>query len=172
MKSLFIGIALLALAGQAHAQVKRPQVTGNIIEDIKANTAAGITPGQGLDATWAKMKEVSLVDIQYAKALADAIGSPRSKIRATCYAAWIVVIEQSQGATAGANGQPLGPMPDPSLFSHFEQAVEVIDNLQPDSPFMVACQPAANLLKQSVLQFVTSAVGGVTSLGALGVGIP
>lgn len=169
---LAIGSIAMAQFTPAHAQLKKPQVTGNIIEDIKANTAAGVTPGQGLDATWAKMKEVSLTDIQYAKSLADAISSPRSKIRSTCYGAWITVIQQSQGATAGPNGQPLGALPDPALFSHFEQAVEVIDNLQPDSPFMVACQPAANLLKQSILQFVTSAVGGVTSLGALGVGIP
>lgn len=168
-----LGVALSMIGSDtAQAQIRKPQVTGNIIEDIKANNAAGVTPGQGLDATWAKIKDVSIADIAYAKALADAIGTPRSKIRSTCYAAWIKVVQQSQGLTAGDGGKPLGPMPDPSLFSHFEQAVEVVDNLQPDSEFMVACQPAANLLKQSILQFVTSAVGGVTSLGALGVGIP
>lgn len=169
---LAIGLTFLFGGGDAFAQIKRPQVTGNIIADIKANNAGGVTPAQGIDAVWAKMKDASLVDLQYAKSLADAVNSPRSKIRSTCYGAWITVVQQSQGLTAGTNGAPLGPMPDPSMFSHFEQAVQVVDNLQPDSPFMVACQPAANLLKQSILQFVSTAVGGVTSLGALGLGIP
>lgn len=170
--ALLVGFLVLGSFQPAHAQLRKPQVTGDIIADIKANNAAGVTPAQGLDATWAKMKAVSLDDLKYAKALADGVSSSRSKIRSTCYGAWIAVIEQSQGATAGANGQPLGAPPDPALFTKFEQAVQVADNLQPDSPFMVACQPAANLLKQSILQFVTSAVGGVTSLGTLGLGIP
>ncbi len=154
--AIIIGSMLVA---PAFAQLRKPQVTGNIIEDIKANNAAGVTPGQGLDATWAKMKEVALVDIQYAKALADAINSPRSKIRSTCYGAWITVIQQSQGTTAGDGGKPLGPLPDPALFSHFEQA-------------MVACQPAANLLKMTVAQFVAAGVTGTASLAVLGAGIP
>lgn len=170
--ALAFGLMFLFGSGDVHAQLRKPQVTGNIIEDIKANNAAGVTPGQGVEASVAKLKDVALVDIQYAKALADAIGTPRSKIRATCYGAWIKVIQQSQGLTAGDGGKPLGAPPDPSLFTHFEQGVEVIDNLQPDSEFMVACQPAANLLKQSIFQFIATAVGGVSSAGLLGLGIP
>ena len=164
-----LGLALSMFGStQAYAQ-KAPQVTGNLFKDIAANNANGVTPGQGIEASVSKLKDVSLVDIQYAKALADAIGTPRSKIRSTCYGAWIKVIQQSQGLTAGEGGKPLGPLPDPSLFSHFEQSVEVIDNLQPDSEFMVACQPAANLLKQSIFQFIATAVGGVATAGALGI---
>ena len=164
-----VGLALSLFGStQAYAQ-KAPQVTGNLFKDIAANNANGVTPGQGIEASVSKLKDVSLVDIQYAKALADAIGTPRSKIRSTCYGAWIKVIQQSQGLTAGEGGKPLGPLPDPSLFSHFEQSVEVIDNLQPDSEFMVACQPAATLLKQSIFQFIATAVGGVATAGALGI---
>lgn len=171
--TLGISLMLAMSVGSASAQIKKtPQVTGNLLADIKANNAAGISPGDGVEALVTAIKSVSVADLQYAKALADGVASNRSKIRSTCYAAWIVVIQQSEGINAGANGAALGAPPDPSLFTHFEQIVQVVDNLQPDSQFMVACQPAANLLKMSLKQFVVSAATGIVGLGALGLGIP
>jgi hypothetical protein len=134
-----------------------------------SGTTAG---GVSIDALWANIQKAQVTDLQYAQALAKAVGSPGATARAACWGAWVTLLQQQQGATAGANGAPLGPVPDPSLFTKFEQLAEVVDSLQPNSPFMIACSPVATAAKMNVLQLVTTVVGGVASLGTFGVTLP
>src|SRR6266566_4328067 len=47
---------------------------------------------------WKKIQAANAADLRYAKALADSVGSPGAKLRSECYGAWIVTIEQAQGA--------------------------------------------------------------------------
>jgi len=159
-------------------------VTGNLGADIATDmkNAGGaplnITPhlpGQGinLNELWAKLQQVSIADLQYALAIATASKTAGGDMRAKLWAAWITLIQAQEGTNAvGADGKPLGAKPDPSVFSTFEQLAQVVDSLQPTSPFMIAATPVANALKQDVLQLVTTVVSGVTTLGALGVAIP
>ena len=169
------------------AILQKPAVTGDLAADIKTDLAqthaagavsGGILPplpgGKiDLNALWAKLQTVSITDLEYALALANATKTDGAAMRAKLWGAWITLIQSQQGANAvDATGKPLGAKPDPSAFTTFEQLAQVVDSLQPTSPFMQAATPVANAFKQDVLQLVTMVVSGTTALGALGVAIP
>lgn len=161
-----IGVAML-LAAPAMAQTKLA---------VRAEDRAGPAtsdPGGSLgtikpDDLWGKLQAAKREDLVYAKALADGAGTEGSKLRAACWGAWIALIDMKTGANAkGPDGQALGPMPDPHLFSTFEQMAQVADALQPNAPFMAACAPVAQGLKMRIMDFVGKVVGGGLSLGTL-----
>ena len=131
-------------------------------------SGAGTTP----EDLWHKIQAANAADLKYAKALADAVGSPGAKLRSACYGAWIATIEQAQGVgLKDAGGNPL-VQPEPHLFSSFEQLAEVAETLQPTGPLMAACAPAWTALKLTATQFFTMAVTGTVGLSALGIAIP
>ncbi len=121
---------------------------------------------------WKKVQAANATDLRYAKALADSVGSPGAKLRSACYGAWIVTIEQTQGAGLKDAGGNALTQPDPHVFSSFEQLAEVADALQPAGPLMAACAPAWTALKLTAVQFFTMAVSGAVGLSALGIAIP
>jgi hypothetical protein len=172
-------LVLFVAPAEAEQRLRPPQITGDIVADTKANlaavkTATGTAASALLtpDELWMKIQSASVNDLTYAKALADSIGSPGAKLRSTCYAAWITVIDQAQGTgLKDAKGDAL-TRPDPALFTTFEQLADVADNLQPTSPFMVACAPAWTALKMTAAQFISAAVTGTTTLATFGVAIP
>jgi len=124
------------------------------------------------DRLWAKIQSANVNDLKYAKALADSVGSSGSKLRSACYGAWITAIEQQQGlGLKDANGNPLA-MPEPHLFSTFEQLAEIADGLAPTGPLISACAPAWTALRLTATQFFATAVTGAVGLSALGVTIP
>jgi hypothetical protein len=136
----------------------------------------GAVPRSGAIATpedlWKRIQAANAADLKYAKALADAVGSPGAKLRSACYGAWITTIEQAQGVgLKDAAGNPL-VQPDPHVFSSFEQLAEVAETLQPNGPLMAACAPAWTALKLTATQFFTMAVTGAVGLSALGIAIP
>lgn len=178
--SRFVGAFLIAAvlfstlvgSGVAQAQSRRQQVDPfqQMVDKAKADftkktgvQATGDVPFDLLRALDAKL----LPDLKYAKALADATGS---KVTATCYGAWIDMINVQQTAvqTKNADGTSTDmPIPDPHLITDFERAVELRNALQPDSPFMTACSPVANLIKQDVVQFMAAVVAGNVSIATL-----
>src|SRR5215467_9350541 len=83
----------------------------------------GAIPKSGAITTpeelWKKIRAASAADLKYARALADAVGSPGAKLRSACYGAWIATIEQAQGVgLKDAGGNPL-VQPEPHVFSSF-----------------------------------------------------
>ncbi len=143
-----------------------------------ATELGGAVPRSGAGAIttpeelWKRIQAANAADLKYAKALADAVGSPGAKLRSACYGAWITTIEQAQGVgLKDAAGNPL-VQPDPHLFSSFEQLAEVAETLQPTGPLMAACAPAWTALKLTATQFFTMAVSGAVGLSALGIAIP
>jgi hypothetical protein len=168
-------IILTVMAAQAQLHLKPPQLTGNLAKDTAANF--GIKPpasttAETPDELWRQIQSVSAADLKYAKALADNVASPGSRLRSACYGAWVATIEQSQGVgLKAANGDTLA-QPDPHVFSSFEQLAEIADNLQPTGSLMSACAPAWTALKLSATQFFATVVGGVAGLSALGITIP
>lgn len=170
---LAFAVSLLVGSGSAQAQSRRQQVDpfAQIVDKAKADftkktgvQATGDVPFDLLRALDAKL----LPDLTYAKALADATGS---KVTAACYGAWIDMINVQQTAvkTKNADGTPgdAMPVPDPHLITDFERAVELRNALQPDSPFMTACSPVANMIKQDVVQFMAAVVAGNVSIATL-----
>src|SRR6185437_2479372 len=154
VKILLIAFVLSAFlaGGSAKAQVRRPALTGNPIADIKTNfekttgvKATGDVPFDLLKA----LDKALLPDLQYAQKLAQATGS---KVTEPCYRAWIDMIQTQQTAVTdppvapATEGSPT-PEPDPDLVTKFERMVELRNALQPDSPFMTACSPVANMVK-------------------------
>jgi hypothetical protein len=166
-------VPLVATTG--HAQVRKPQITGDIVADTKANfgnAKSAVDPVAAADELWKKIQSASAADLKYAKALADNVASPGAKLRATCYGAWIVTIEQSQGVGLKDQSGNALTQPEPHVFSSFEQLAEIADNLQPTGPLMAACSPAWTALKLTATQFFSMAVSGATGLAALGIAIP
>lgn len=168
MKRLMIVALALLLTSPAFAQIKKPQITGNLPADIKANlgvggTSAGSPAGNLLQALDDKL----LPDLLYAKKLADASGN---KITGVCYQAWIDIIQKRKTAVTNADGTPMD-LPQPRIITDFEKAVELRNALQPESDFMIACSPVANMVKQDMVKFIGVILGGGISLSALGIGL-
>ena len=134
----------------------------------RAGAGAIATP----EELWKRIQAANAADLKYAKALADAVGSPGAKLRSACYGAWIATIEQAQGVgLKDASGNPLAE-PEPHVFSSFEQLAEIAETLQPTGPLMAACAPAWTALKLTAAQFFTMAVTGTVGLSALGIALP
>jgi hypothetical protein len=166
-------LSFLVAGGAAQAQTARRQPVdplSQLVDKAKADftkktgvEATGDVPFDLLRALDAKL----LPDLTYAKKLADATGS---KVTSTCYGAWIDMINVQQTAvqTKNADGTTTDlATPDPHLITDFERAVELRNALQPDSPFMVACSPVANMIKQDVVQFMAAVVAGNVSIATL-----
>jgi hypothetical protein len=117
---------------------------------------------------WQNIIKTATADLTYAKALADNAATPNAKLRSVCYAALITANQQANGVNLkNADGSPM-TVPDPAVITHAEQALELIDNLQPASPLIVACAPAANAVGQGVLSFVNTVVTGAALKAASG----
>lgn len=119
------------------------------------------TSSANLQTIWNEIVSATQADLTYAKAMADNVASPGSKLRSTCYAALITANAQANGMTLkNADGTPM-IAPTPAAISKFEQAAELIDNLQATAPVMSACAAAANAVAQSTTQFLTTILSTV-----------
>jgi hypothetical protein len=169
---MFVVFILLLVPSLAMAQSKPkgPLKAAASLGGTIARPAAA--PVATPDALWQKIQAVNAADLRYAKALADAVGSPGAKLRSACYAALILTIEQAQGpGLKDASGNAL-VQPEPHAFASFEQVAEVAEALQPTGPLMAACAPAWTALRLSAVQFFTMAVSGAAGLSALAIAIP
>lgn len=172
VKVLIVAFLLSAFlaAPSAQAQVRRPALTGNPVYDIKnafeRQTGVKATGDVPFDLLRALDKAL-LPDLQYALKLAQATGS---KVTAPCYSAWIDMINTQQTAvqTKNADGSTAEiAVPDPHLVTDFERMVELRNALQPDSSFMTACSPVANMVKMDVTHFMGIVISGGAGLATL-----
>ena len=182
MKKIGVAIAAILLtATSASAQIKKPQITGNVVEDTKANLgissptgAASVltgNPEKDIQALWNKIVLASNADLNYAAALATSANTASSKIRLQCWSAIIALNTQANGTTLkNADGTPM-VKPDPHLFTDVEQLAEVIDNLSPQGPLFTSCAGAAQLAKTNTLAFVNAVVTGAAGIAALPAGL-
>lgn len=140
-----------------------------LLHPIKAaEQALGIDPQAYLD----QISKASLVDLAYAKALADGAGTAGAKMRSACWSAWIDLIHQTSGAKAGVDGGALGPTPESAAFTRIEQLAQFADAMQPAGPFMLACSPVSATMKLQVKDMVNKvATGGLKALLSLIPGI-
>ena len=175
MKRLAIlGVALsLATPAMAQTKLRTPQITGNVVEDTKANLdieKPKLLTGnieKDMHALWDKIVSASNADLTYASQLAAAAGTPASAVRKQCYDAILKLNNQVNGMNVlGADGKPL-PQPDPKLFTGVEQAAETIDNLSPSGPLFVNCAGMAQLTKTNVLTLVNAIVTGAAGFAAM-----
>jgi len=163
-----VGLGLLVFAQPGFAQSSKSKLPIPLpIDPLGLNDAGTTTfPSQiGIDlkATWDKITAATQPDLTYAKALADNVGSPGSKLRSQCYAAILVANQQANGSTLkNPDGSPM-VKPDPAVITGVEQAAELVDNLSATAPLTAACAPAANALRQNVLQFITAIVTGAAA---------
>lgn len=168
--------AVCAYASPAAAQNSpgiKPKVTLPSplpFDPLGLNPAVTATKDQ-INQLWQQIKAATQADLQYALALAKNANTPGSNIRATCYAALIVANDQANGVgLKNADGSPM-LQPDPAAITLVEQASEVVDNLTPTAPLIVACAAAANAVKQNALQFIGTVLSAVAIKGAT-VGLP
>ncbi len=126
-------------------------------------SAAGVTSDVSNSGDlWAKIVNASIADLTYAQALAKAANTVGSGLRAGCYGAILTANQQANGGNVlAADGKTPLAKPNPAVITTLEQGAEVLDELQPTAPVMVACAPAANAAKQDVLTFVSTVLAGV-----------
>ena len=126
-------------------------------------SAAGVTSDVSNSGDlWAKIVNSSIADLTYAQALAKAANTVGSSLRAACYGAILTANQQANGNNVlAADGKTPLAKPNPAVITTLEQGAEVLDELQPTAPVMVACAPAANAAKQDVLTFVSTVLAGV-----------
>lgn len=167
-----MALALLALPQGAMAQaLRKPQITGNVVEDTKANLGIGSSsgsvltgnPSKDLIALYTKLQAVSLVDLKYAQNIAT---KKSNKAAGQCWSAIITQIEQDQQANLGADGNPL-PTPDPHLFTDVERLSDMINSLGPNSDLMVGCGSFANQAKMNVVTLISTILAGGAGIAAL-----
>lgn len=162
MWKIILAFAMLAVASPAFAQIKKPQITGNIVADTRANLGIGGATTSGPNLLQA-LDEKILPDLQYALRLATASSS---KVTAPCYQAWIDIIQTRQKAVTNADGSPMD-LPNPRLITDFEKAVELRNSLQPDSQFMISCSPVASMVKKDIVGFIGLVISGGAGLATL-----
>lgn len=179
---LAIGLSLLLAPTPGHAQLRKPALTGNVVNDISTDlkggataqpTVAGVrlTGNLAVDGPkiWAAIMAASNADLSYASALAGAAGTPAAKTRKQCWDAIIAVNAQASGSTLlGSDGKTPLQRPDPALISNVESMAELIDNLSPQGTLFTSCAGAATMAKQSVLQLVMGMVTGAAAFTAVG----
>jgi hypothetical protein len=172
MRTLVIFILLFAPSlAVAQSKTRLPDPF-KVATELGGAVRRPAAPMAAPEQLWKKIQAANAADLKYAKALADSAGSPGARLRSACYGAWIITIEQAQGAgLKDASGNAPTP-PQPHVFSSFEQFSEVADALQPTGPLMVACAPAWTALRLTAVQFFTLAVSGAVGLSALGIAIP
>ena len=175
MKWIVLTVMLLvSTSAFAQTKLKTPQITGNVVEDTKANLGLNPQPKlltgnieKDMHALWDKIVNASNADLTYASALAASAGTPASAVRKQCYDAILKLNAQVNGMNVlGADGKPL-PQPDPKLFTGVEQAAETIDNLAPSGPLFVNCAGMAQLTKTNVLTLVNAIVTGAAGFAAM-----
>jgi hypothetical protein len=165
---LLLPVSAMAQAPRprAPAPAQPPDLIQKLKDDFTAKTGVQATGDLPFDLLRALDKKL-LPDLQYALALAQATGS---KVTAPCYQAWINMINTQQTAvqTKNADGTTSDmTLPDPHLVTDFERMVELRNALQPDSPFMTACSPVANMVKQDVVGFMGKVIAGGAGLATL-----
>jgi hypothetical protein len=168
-------VSFFPVAGQAQTKLRTPQITGDVVQDTKANLGLA-TPApklitgnieKDMHALWDKIVNASNTDLTYASALAASAGTPASAVRKQCYDAILKLNAQVNGMNVlGPDGKPL-PQPDPKLFTGVEQAAETIDNLSPSGPLFVNCAGMAQLTKTNVLTLVNAIVTGAVGFAAM-----
>jgi hypothetical protein len=168
-KFLVAGLALALMTAPAFSQTKRHETEAPAVKKVSMADAAkpvpkavlpcdplNLVPGCSsiagpvsldIGSLWQKIIAVAGPDLLYAKAMADAAGTPGSKLRSTCLAAIIAV-------NAQISGTGLGPVPNPDAITQVEIAAEVIDSLQPTAPLISSCAAAANAVAMNVTQFL------------------
>ncbi len=150
---ILLSVALLsASVVTASAQQKRPQVSGNLIADIKANNAAGVSPIAGVQALVDAFEKVELGDLKVARAYAD---SENDQAATSCYDAWI---DQVERLARVRDENPAGD--GPQLITAFQKARNLVKRLDTDSPLRMACAALAADAKGDVKQFIGSLLSG------------
>lgn len=120
------GLMLALLAGPASAQTRKPQFTGNLIADVKANNAA---VGDDIKAKIAQFEAVTIADLTAAKQIFDAAKNANGS---ACAAAWLALAQANATIDAAT-------LPDPHLFSFLAKAYNLHVALQPGASLRTAC---------------------------------
>lgn len=159
--ALVLGAMAFPSDAMAQSPKPRPQVTFPI-DPLGLNKPGAQTGDIGYDLLKALDAKL-LPDLSYALLLAKATGS---NVTAGCYQAWIDMITIQQTAVKDSTGAEIAA-PDPHLVTDFERMVELRNALQPDSKFMVACSPVANMVKQDVIKFMGIVISGGAGLATM-----
>lgn len=166
MKKLILALLLTLTSASAFAQTPTPRPRLNLpIDPLGLNEKIG--SGSVASNILGALDDKLLPDLTYAKKLADASGN---KITSNCYGAWIDIIQKRKNSVTNPDGTPID-LPQPRLITDFEKAVELRNALQPESEFMIACSPVANMVKQDMVKFIGVILGGGISLTTLGIGL-
>lgn len=165
MNRIILVLAMVVTASSAFAQgLPKPRL--NLpIDPLNLNEKAGT--GSVASNLLQALDDKLLPDLLYAKKLADASAN---KITGVCFQAWIDIIQKRKTAVTNADGTPMD-LPQPRIITDFEKAVELRNALQPESDFMIACSPVANMVKQDMVKFIGVILGGGISLTTLGIGL-
>lgn len=162
--ALAIGVMLMAGGGTANAQSALQKAA--IRNDVNApgGPAAAVGPIKLLTPSdlLAKLVEVNLNDLKYAKAQAKLANNT---VTLPCWSAWVDLISKSQQPVNDDDGKPL-TKPDPHLFTDLEGASELLQAIQPGGSIQVGCGPMADATKKSIMQIASAIVsgGGLASL--------
>jgi hypothetical protein len=120
----------------------------------------GMKLGLNLNQLLSQLQQVSLDDLNAAKADADLQGD---KVASACYAQIITLVSNQQKALAAQAN-----LPDVHVVTTFQQARDFALALRPGSALSTACAPFANEVKMDVLNFVAGVTAGSLSLSAFG----
>ena len=172
----------LFLAGNlAHAEMRKPAVTGNIAADIKTDLANGAPASNApvltgniekdAQALWGKIQGLTKADITYAIAKAKAANTNAANIRLQCLQAISDANDQANGISlSGPDGTPL-VRPDPAMVTTIEDIAELIDNLSPQGKLFTSCAGAAQMFKTNTLAAINAIVTGAAGIALLPAGL-
>jgi hypothetical protein len=176
----FLPLAVLAMAGSAHAQGAAPakpvpvKATAACPFPLDPLKLCGKLTGNvqtDLQAVWQRLVAVTGADLNYAIAMAGAANTNSAKVRLQCLQGIKALNDQANGVgLKNTDGSPM-TKPDPALITNVETVAELADNLSPQGALFTSCAGAANLFKATALQVVNALVTGAVGIAALPAGL-
>lgn len=175
VSAVLLAIAVLSLLSPPNAYAQRVPSAAlglpcdflNLLPGCRYVPPANAGDSKPLDV-WQAVAKVALADLEYAKALSEAAGTPAAKVRGQCWDALIVANRRATGVGVKDSAGNVISKPDPHLASDAESLAELVDDLDLKGPLAVACAGSAQMFKLSVLQLISGFVTGAAGLAALG----
>jgi len=184
-KILFVALCLICVAATArpiHAQLKKPAVTGNIVNDIKTdlnNNPATTTASQSgniLNQLRAKFTKDVSDDLNSALTLAQQVPAgcattPPTVTACTQADTTAIPCYQALIALNGVINSYTPPADKPHVISDLEQLRIVARTVQ-STNFKDACAPLVQDIQSQANQLVASVLGIVAGSAKIGLAIP
>jgi hypothetical protein len=153
LATMVAGLALFATSAPAQQQPRRPQVTGDIIADTKANLGLNSKGVSGKTDLLQALNQITIPDLEATVQIFDTFKNANGR---ACAAAWLDLLKANESVDARA-------LPEPRLFSDLAKLYNLHVAMQSGAPLKTACAA----MKEDLSSGLLGGLGGVAAVSKL-----